>query len=119
MRNMVEGVNVQGRFALTASAAVRERGQSTIRCQGVVIARSEATKQSREHREPHVPLDCFASLAMTDLAPSNRITPYSARRPAIQAIASSSEKTVSASGAGGRRAMTTSIPSARAASILA
>ena len=49
-----------------------------------------------------------------------RVRTYGAsRRARIHAIASSSEKTVGASGAGGRRTMTTSIPSSRAASILA
>jgi hypothetical protein len=32
---------------------------------GIVIARSEATRRSRDRRAPHVPLHCFASLAMT------------------------------------------------------
>jgi hypothetical protein len=33
-----------------------------------VIARSEATKQSRDRRAPYVPLDRFAPLAMTETA---------------------------------------------------
>jgi len=39
-----------------------------------VIARSEATWRSRNRRAPCVPLDCFASLAMTVLVGPDCIT---------------------------------------------
>jgi hypothetical protein len=36
-----------------------------LRSDGIVIARSEATRRSRSRGAHYVPLDCFASLAMT------------------------------------------------------
>ena len=38
---------------------------SVMRSDGIVIARSEATRRSRSRGELYVSLDCFASLAMT------------------------------------------------------
>jgi hypothetical protein len=43
---------------------------SVLRSDGIVIARSEATRRSRSRGELYVPLDCYASLAMTTPVPS-------------------------------------------------
>ena len=56
---------------------------SVLRSDEIVIARSAATKQSRE-RGPYVPLDCFASLAMTPLVRRKCNSPYSRKRRAAR-----------------------------------